>query len=262
MTKSGKISTLMLALTLVLSALTNAVMFIQGRSFYLQLNKLRLDPYELLLLPSSIPAPSGPVMVIYGDSRAAEWPAPVEQDFTYINRGIASQTTAQVVGRFREHVLDLDSDIILLQAGINDLKTIPLFPERMNSIISAAFENIETLIRMSRDQDICVILTTVFPAGHVPLYRRPFWSGDVEIARRSLNEKLSELASDRVKILDFDDILQTSSGSPVRPYYRDMFHLTPAAYEVFWPSVVETAHQLAKNPNCVLQERVSPQGHG
>ena len=250
MIKSGKVITLVLALTLVLSALANAVLFLQGRSFYLQLNKLRLDPYELSALPSSIPPLSGPVMVVYGDSRAAEWPAPVAPDFTYINRGIASQTTAQLVGRIREHALNLNPDIILLQAGINDLKTIPLFSERMNSIISVAFANIETMIRMSRDQDTCIILTTVFPVGNVPLYRRPFWSGDVEIARQALNEKLMELASDHVKILDFDEFLQAPLGNRIRPYYRDMLHLTSAAYEEIRPYVTKAAHQLAKDQNC------------
>ena len=260
MMKFGTVITLALALTLVLSALANAMLFLQGRGFYLQLNKLRLDPYELSALPPSIPAPSGPIMVLYGDSRAAEWPAPAEPDFTYINRGIASQTTAQLVGRFREHVLDLDPDILLLQAGINDLKTISLFPEKMNSIINAAFENIETLIWMSRDQDTCVILTTVFPVGSVPLYRRPFWSGDVEIARRTLNDKLPALASDHVKILDFDDILQAPLGNRVRPYYRDMLHLTSAAYARIWPYVTKAAHQFAKEQKCGFHDRARVPG--
>jgi lysophospholipase L1-like esterase len=254
MTKSGPIITLVLALTLVISALANAVLFYQGRRFYLQLNELRLDPYELSAF-SSISAPNEAVMVFYGDSRAAEWPAPVDSDFTYINRGIAGHTTAQVVGRFREHVLDLNPDFILLQAGINDLKTIPLFPDRMDSVVGAAFENIETLLRMSRDQNTCVILTTVFPVGKVPLYRRPFWSSDVEIARRTLNDKLLQLASEHVKILDFDAILQAPLGKRVSPYYRDMLHLTPAAYARISPYVTDAAHQLAKNQKCGFHDR-------
>lgn len=39
-----------------------------------------------------------------------------------------AQTSAQVVWRFAEHIAPLQPDKIILQVGINDLKTIPLFP--------------------------------------------------------------------------------------------------------------------------------------
>ncbi len=251
MIRSGRTITLVLALALVLSVPANVLLFLQGRSFYLQLNALRLDPYELEAFPSSVSATNGPIVIVYGDSRAADWPVPIEpNDLTYINRGIASQTTAQVLGRFREHALDLEPDIILLQVGINDLKTIPLFPGRMNSIINAAFDNIDILVQMSLDQHVCVILTTVFPVGNVPLYRRPFWSVEVENARRILNEQLMTLASDRVTVLDFEDVFRLQPDKQTSQLYRDMLHLTPIAYEKLRPSVSRTAHRLLEHHAC------------
>lgn len=255
MPKTRKIIALVLVLTLGLSVLANVVLFLEGRSFYTQLNALRLDPYELSSLPLDVPAQKGPMLVVYGDSRAAEWRLPPSQGFTYVNRGIASQTTAQVVGRFRAHVLELEPDILLLQVGINDLKTIPLFPERMNSIIETAFENIATLIRLSTNQDVCVILTTVFPIGKVPFHRRPFWSRDVEIGRRILNNRLSALAADNVWILDFDDVLASSAGNSVPTYFRDMLHLTPDAYASLWPRVSEAVQRIAAHQHCGAKDR-------
>ncbi len=53
----------------------------------------------------------------------------------FVNRGIGNQTTAQVLGHFHAHVAPLHPQTIILQVGINDLKTIPLFPEQAETII-------------------------------------------------------------------------------------------------------------------------------
>jgi lysophospholipase L1-like esterase len=45
--------------------------------------------------------------------------------FSFVNRGINTQTSAQVLGRFDKHVVPLHPNIVIVQVGINDLKTIP-----------------------------------------------------------------------------------------------------------------------------------------
>lgn len=224
---------------LLLSALLvslglNYYLFSRGADYYRQLNGTRLDPLGLTYYPTNYPsyALAGlPLVVFYGDSRAADWPAPPGlAGLEFINRGIGSQTTAQVIERFDAHLRSLQPQVIILQVGINDLKTIPLFPERKEAIIFACEDNIRRIVQRANGLGATVILTTVFPIGEVPLERRPFWSGDVETGIRRVNEYIHTLASSRVIILDTHDILTGDDGR-IRPEYSaDLLHITPAGY--------------------------------
>ncbi|MBD2126934.1 hypothetical protein NDI39_23315 [Microcoleus sp. ZQ-A2] len=131
-----RLSLLFCLVALVVSLTFNAILFLQARSYYLQLNTTNLDPLGLSAFsadsqPNSIPTTSTTTVVFFGDSRAEMWAIPRQlKGFSFINRGINTQTSVQVLGRFDQHVLPLHPRIILIQVGINDLKTIPLFPHR------------------------------------------------------------------------------------------------------------------------------------
>jgi hypothetical protein len=121
---------------LLISITLNLFLYTQGREYYLQLNETRLDPLGLSYYPSvsdpkALTASRQTVVVFVGDSRAASWPPPANlEGFEFINRGIGAQTSAQTLHRFKAQVKPLQPHIVILQVGINDLKTIPLFPER------------------------------------------------------------------------------------------------------------------------------------
>jgi hypothetical protein len=172
--------TLLLCLVaLVVSLVFNALLFLQARHYYLQLNKTNLDPLGLSVfsadsLPQDVPAASTATVVFFGDSRAEMWPAPAKlKGFSFVNRGINTQTSAQVLGRFDKHVVPLHPNIVIVQVGINDLKTIPLFPERKAAIITNCKANIQQIVARSVNSGATVILTTIFPIGPVPLTRQP-----------------------------------------------------------------------------------------
>jgi lysophospholipase L1-like esterase len=167
-----------------------------------------------------------------GDSRASAWPHPPGFDSAeFINRGISGQTTVQVLGRFQQHVADLEPDVVLIQAGINDLKTIPLFPHRKADIIAQCEANIRELTSRSLDAGAKVVVTTIIPAGRVPLLRIPFWSSEVDQAVESCNTSIKTMASDRVKVFDASAIVTGRNGR-VRPeYQRNFLHLNRAGYQ-------------------------------
>ena len=127
---------------------------------------------------SSAPIPrsfDGARVVFLGDSRAAGWPAPEADGYEFINRGVGSQTTTQTLQRFNAHVRPLQPDVVVIQVGINDLKTIPLFPEQRDMIMANCRANIKQMIDAAQALEANVIVSTILPVGKVPL--EPPYSG-------------------------------------------------------------------------------------
>jgi lysophospholipase L1-like esterase len=219
------------------SLAANWFLFRQGQWYYRQLNALRLDPLGLSYYGTEASRAQSTglgekLVVLYGDSRAAQWPAPEVDSFAFVNRGIGNQTSAEVLHRFDDHVSPLRPDVVVVQVGINDLKTIPLsaFAERKEAIVANCQANIGQIVGLAADLDATVILTTVFPVGRVPLARRPFWSGDIALAVDEVNAYLRSLEGPRVIVLDAFAVLADADGRTQPAYSRDMLHLDAEGY--------------------------------
>ncbi|MFN2271128.1 MAG: SGNH/GDSL hydrolase family protein [Anaerolineae bacterium] len=225
----------LLAVLLIVSLGLNCYLYHQGRLYYLQMNLLSLDPLGLdyYETASELQGPdTSDVMLVtfFGDSRAASWPAPEVGSFEFVNRGIGAQTSEQAALRFDYHVKPLDPDIIIVQVGVNDLKTIPLFPERQESIISDCKGNIQQIVERSTDLGAVVIVSTIFPIGEVPIERRPFWSDDVARAINEVNAYIRSLEREGVIVFDAYSILADENGVTDSEYSRDLLHLNDAGY--------------------------------
>ncbi len=219
------------SIILLLSLVLNYILYKQGEQYYLQLNALRLDPLGLSYFTNATPESSGlPLVVFFGDSRAANWPKPADKKFEFLNRGIGSQTTVQVLERFDTHIKPLRPKAIVIQVGINDLKTIPLFPEDRETIVVHCEKNIQRIVDKSLDLDATIILTTIFPIGEIPIERRPFWNNGVEQSITRVNTYIRSLAADKVVILDAYSVLLGAKGKIKPEYGYDLLHLTDAGY--------------------------------
>lgn len=231
MNRTAKITIALFAVALLGSIGLNAFLYQLGQDYYLQLNTTRLDPLGLSAYEGLENQPQRPVIVFYGDSRAADWPAPDGiKDATIINRGIDAQTTVQVLGRFQKHIAPLKPQVIVLQVGINDLKAIPLFPGRKAAIIQACKDNIRQLVDLSLDSGARVVLTTIFPLGTVSVERRLLWSDDVAVAINDVNAFIGTLAGNRVAVFDAVKVLANSKGRVDPRYSRDLLHLNSEGY--------------------------------
>ncbi len=235
MNRLTNIAIVALSFALLASATLNVFLYQQGQKYYLQLNATGLDPLGLNSYPSSAEKTQQPVIVFYGDSRAENWPAPdkiryYQKSVTIINRGISGQTTAQVLGRFQQHVASLKPKMIVIQVGVNDLKAIPLFPEQKEAIIRNCQTNIGQIVKNSLDTGAKVVVTTIFPLGTLPIERRPFWSDDVAIAIKDVNDYIKTLAGDRVIVFDSSQVLANSQGIVDPKYSRDFLHINSEGY--------------------------------
>ena len=238
-----------LAVVLLGSIVLNCFLYKQGRQYYLELNAARLDPlgmnyYSTAVAPAKLLDPELTTVVFFGDSRAANWPSPDLEGFEFTNRGIGAQTSAQAAGRFGHHVKPLQPQLIVVQVGINDLKTIPLFPERKESIIRNCEENIQQIVRWSIDMGAEVVLTTIFPIGEVTMERKPFWSNDVAVAVETVNEYIHSLAGEDVVVFDAFAVLVGDDGAIDPEYSQDLLHLNVAGYARLNSELVKTLRRL------------------
>ncbi len=219
--------------TLSGSIFLNFVLYNQAKKYYIELNQTRLDPVGLGYYPvdaQAMKAKSQSRVVFLGDSRAASWTSPSIRGYEFINRGIGSQTSIQVLQRFPQHLRSLKPDVVVIQVGINDLKTIALFPERRNEIAATSRANIKQLVEASRKLGAVVIVTTIFPVGEVPLMRRPFWSDEIGRAVQEINAYIATLANDKTFVFDTFSILADSQGMTVKSYEADELHLNEQGY--------------------------------
>lgn len=237
MQKSARMFRLALILTvttLLTSLALNIILFIGARHYYLLLNQTTLDPlgFEYFtgnLNPSNVDK-STPKVVFFGDSRAEAWAFSREiKGFAVVNRGVSGQTSTQVLGRFEKQVLPLRPQIVLVQVGVNDLKTIALFPDRKTTIVANCKTNIQEIVQRSRSLGATVILTTIFPPGEIPLIRKPFWSSEVDQSITEVNSYIYSLQAPNVIILDSYSLLNQNQKNQ---YYQDSLHLNSKGYEI------------------------------
>lgn len=229
-----KIVFLALSMILLASITLNAILYKELMKYYKLLYATELDPLGLSYFQDGTNQQTSnkPVVVFYGDSRAAQWIAPQIDTFTFINRGIGNQTSAQVLLRFEDHVRLLQPDVIIIQVCINDLKTIPLFPELKQEIIATCETNIENIVQKSLDLNSTVILTTIFPtSGIVPLARRLVWSDDIYEAIDEVNNFILSYQDENVIVFDAADILSNPDGNTKDEYVYDLLHLNTNGYD-------------------------------
>lgn len=114
--------------------------------------------------------------------------------------------------------------------GINDLKAIPLFPEERDEIVSNCLANIEQMVAAAQSLGATVIVSTILPAGEVPLKRRPVWSDEVNRAAVAVNEAIALLADEDTVV--FDAYGAIADGRRLMPdaYRSDELHLNQRGY--------------------------------
>jgi lysophospholipase L1-like esterase len=112
---------------------------------------------------SEIPAPKpGENRVVFlGDTLTANWgkgKAPFFPGKPYFNRGIALQTTPQMLVRFRQDVIDLKPKVVVIEGGFNDIGMV-MGPGSEGTIS----DNLTTMIELAKLHGIKVIIASLTP---------------------------------------------------------------------------------------------------
>ncbi len=237
---------LTLAIALIVSIVLNWALFARAKQYYIEANRVHLDPLGLSEKPPLISpdhSTAKPVVAFLGDSRAAMWPSPPTlTQFEFVNRGIGGQSSAQALLRFDYDISLARPNVIIIQIGVNDLKNIPILPECKQDIVANCKHNIEQIVSKSSKMGATVILTTIFPVSTVPLARRPFWSPEVDRAIEEINAFLGTLEAPPVIIFDAYTLLAPQRTAP--GIYADELHLDAAGYEMLNDELARVLAQL------------------
>jgi lysophospholipase L1-like esterase len=239
-----------LAVALGASVAGNAYLLHRANAYFRATTEVRLDPAGLgeWAADRAAPPQGKPVLVLYGDSRALMWGRPDVEGFAVVNRGVGNQTTAQVLLRLDADVAPLRPAVILVEAGVNDLKAIAELPERRAGIVADCEANLRTIVARSRGLGAMVVLASIFSIGDVPVWRSPFWSDDVDAAVREVNAFLPTLAGDRVVFFDAHPVLDDARGK-LRPAYQyDFLHLDAEGYRALDAKLVPLVRGLTPAP--------------
>jgi lysophospholipase L1-like esterase len=185
-------------------------------------------------------------VVFFGDSITDGWK--LEDYFPgkpYLNRGIGGQTTAQMLVRFRQDVIDLRPKAVVILAGTNDIagNTGPVLLQDVEA-------NYSSLAELAGTHGIRVIFSSILPVhNYTPKSQELF-------AQRS-PEKILALngwlkgycAANALTYLDYFSPMVDERGLLKRALAEDGLHPNPAGYKIMAP-LAETAiaKVLAINP--------------
>lgn len=170
-------------------------------------------------------------VVFYGDSITDGWGRIDGTTFfpgkPYVNRGISGQTSAQMLVRFRQDVIDLRPAAVVILAGTNDLAgNTGLATQKMIE------DNLRSMAELAQAHGIRVVLASVLPVSDYP------WRPGLQPAGkvRALNAWIHGYAQAHgATWLDYHAALANAQGGMDARLAADGVHPTPAGYEVMAP---------------------------
>lgn len=180
---------------------------------------------------AALPAHEDGRVVFYGDSITDMWTRNGGRFFPgkpYVNRGISGQTTPQMLVRFRQDVINLHPEAVVILAGTNDIagNTGPETPEMIE-------DNFRSMTELAKANGIRVVLASVLPVARYPW--RPS-VGDPAAQVKALNEWLkSYAATQSVTYLDYYDAMVGPDGGMKPGIAIDGVHPNAAGYAIMEP---------------------------
>ena len=100
-------------------------------------------------------------VVFLGDEITENWGTGKAKFFPgkpYLNRGITRQTTAQMLVRFRQDVIELKPKVVIIQAGTNDVASV-MGPSTEGTMA----EHFMSMVELAKYNGIRVVLASVTP---------------------------------------------------------------------------------------------------
>ena len=199
----------------------------------------RLGRYAAANAALSAPARGENRVVFFGDSITDNWSKAGFGGFfsgkPYINRGIGSQTTSQMLVRFRADVVAAQPRVVVILAGTNDVSgnTGPTTPEAIES-------NLAGMTEIAQANRIAVVLASLLPttddkraSDGSPIVRSKERPPEELLA---LNRWIAQYArAKRAIYLDYHSALVDGEGRFKESLTDDGLHPNAAGYALMAP---------------------------
>lgn len=169
-------------------------------------------------------------IILMGDSITEFW-LQIHPEFfkdkPYIDRGISGQTTSQMLIRFRPDVINLQPDVVVILAGVNDVagNTGPTTPEKI-------LGNIKSMVELAKANAIKVILCAVLPAND--FYWRPNDKAAETIIH--LNQLIHSYAKQHhIPYVDYHTAMADAKNGLPKDFSNDGVHPNLKGYQTMEP---------------------------
>jgi lysophospholipase L1-like esterase len=181
-------------------------------------------------------------VVLMGNSITESWLA-MRADFFrnnpyLVNRGISGQTTGQMLVRFRQDVVNLQPDVVVIMAGINDIAE-----NQGPATLEEIRDNIHSMAVLAANANIKVVLCSVLPAAKFP------WRPGLQPAPKvyALNQMLKELAQKyNYAYLDYYAAMVNDSLGMKSGLSYDDVHPSEAGYQIMEPLLLKKLEEFLK----------------
>jgi lysophospholipase L1-like esterase len=181
-------------------------------------------------------------VVLMGDSITEFW-LKIQPDFFsnkpyYIGRGISGQTTPQMLVRFRQDVIELQADVVVILAGVNDIagNTGPTTNEKIVG-------NIISMIELAHANEIKVILCSVLPAANFN------WRPNDKAAETiiQLNQLIQSYAKQQhIPYVDYHIAMADAKNGLPKEFSEDGVHPNLKGYQTMSPLLEKAINEVLK----------------
>ena len=193
---------------------------------------------------AALPAAPANRVVFLGDSITELWgkKSPFFPGAPYLNRGIAGQTTAQMLIRFRQDVIDLKPAVVIIQGGLADIAGFA-GPSSLEEIEN----NLRSMAELASFNHISPILVGAPPPADYPGRTGP--EPVTQIV--ALNKWVARYcASSHFTFLDYYSALVGSNGQMKEGVSDDGVHPNEKGYAILKPlaekAIADALKQRAK----------------
>lgn len=176
----------------------------------------------------NIPPKKKAKAVLLGDSITDAWYS-IDSSFFHSNnlvgRGISGQTSLQLLVRFRQDVIDLEPEKVVIHIGTNDVaeNTGIYRPE-------LTLGNIRSMIELAQANGITPMIASVLPATRFE-WRLGLGNRSAEIV--ALNARLKELAKEYgLHYIDYHTTMKNASNGLDKDLAEDGVHPTTKGYSI------------------------------
>lgn len=194
--------------------------------------KRKIDTLQMRALPLQLEGSVPARLLLIGDSRIAQWPLGALPAGA-AKAGYPGATTPSIANVAPAAVAQAKAPVVLVQMGYNDSTAAAFLPpaEALRSA-DMAVARVRSVADAARAAGATrIVVMTVAPANHPPLWRRWLYASRQERLIARMNARLRQLSeAEKLLLLDADRLMRGADGGMEPRYRTDPTHWSPAAY--------------------------------
>ena len=191
-----------------------------------------LQPATGPLLPRPAPGTATGGVLLFGDSRVAQWRPLPERPYPITRQGHSGESAIRLVPSFEAALDRHKPELAIVQAGVNDAVAASLTSAAGRArALETSKAAMAAMAAAAEARGVKLIILKPIPPIRPDIARRLIWRGHVEPYLSDFSQALPGIATaHRADIQDPLSLLGPAAVEVPERYRKDALHLTPEAY--------------------------------